>query len=392
MPKVYVKITNAILDWAIKKATNLSVDTPTCNLLKAWRTGEKVPTFKQIERVSKKLQVPFGYFFLQEPPKESFPMLEFRTINSDDFSYEPSENLIETVDNMVSIQDWMRDYVKELGIEPKEYVASCNENQDMMSIVKRMRSDLNLSENWMESQSSARDAFNFLRKKYQNIGILVMMNGIVGNNTHRKLDIREFRAFTLIDKYVPLIFINSTDSWNGRLFSLLHEAVHIWLGVNSIYNKTIDSKQPVKKIEITCNFVASELLVPQKLFSERWKNINGDYQSKIEKLARDFSCSTVVVARKALNNNFITKNLYNKIVVEAIKMYNETEDKRSSSGGSYYTTIASRLDNQFIQALASSAQSGRTQYTDAYRLTHTNRDTFNKLYQRIRHKGRAGRL
>jgi len=62
------------------------------------------------------------------------------------------------------------------------------------------------------------------------------MNGVVRQNTHKKLNIKEFRAFTLIDDYAPLIFINSNDSQNGKLFSLLHEAVHIWLGISNFYN------------------------------------------------------------------------------------------------------------------------------------------------------------
>ena len=37
----------------------------------------------------------------------------------------------------------------------------------------------------------------------------------------------EFRAFTLVDPYVPLIFINSCDTDNGKLFSLVHETAHI---------------------------------------------------------------------------------------------------------------------------------------------------------------------
>ena len=62
------------------------------------------------------------------------------------------------------------------------------------------------------------------------MGFFVFTGGKIGANTHRPLDVKEFRAFTLIDTHAPLIFINTTDTANGRLFSLLHETVHVWLG------------------------------------------------------------------------------------------------------------------------------------------------------------------
>ena len=98
-----------------------------------------------------------------------------------------------------------------------------------------------------------------------------MMSGIVGNNTHRPLDINEFRAFAMVDDLVPLIFINSNDSVSGRLFSLLHEFAHICIGNNSLYNDRYSSGTRVSKAESVSNAVAAEILVPQVMFE---KSIN----------------------------------------------------------------------------------------------------------------------
>ena len=80
-----------------------------------------------------------------------------------------------------------------------------------------------------------------------------MMNGVVGNNTHRKLSVNEFRAFTLIDEYAPLIFINTADSKNGKLFSILHEFVHVLLGKNSFYNDEYGTNMYNSAEERFCN-------------------------------------------------------------------------------------------------------------------------------------------
>jgi hypothetical protein len=67
------------------------------------------------------------------------------------------------------------------------------------------------------------------------IGILVMVNSTAANNNRRVLDISEFRAFTLAADYAPLVFINSNDSPERRLFSLLYECVNIGFGYSNLF-------------------------------------------------------------------------------------------------------------------------------------------------------------
>lgn len=103
-----------------------------------------------------------------------------------------------------------------------------------------------------------------------------MMNGVVGKNTHRALDINEFRAFTMVDEWAPLVFINAADSNGARLFSLLHEAAHIWLGVDDLYNDRHNRINGVSAVEIMCNAVAASCLCQNLFF---W--VNGTMMKKI---------------------------------------------------------------------------------------------------------------
>lgn len=47
--------------------------------------------------------------------------------------------------------------------------------------------------------------YRYLVDKIEELGILVLTNGVVGNNTHRKLRVEEFRGFSLSDEIAPLI-------------------------------------------------------------------------------------------------------------------------------------------------------------------------------------------
>ncbi len=73
-------INGEILKWAITRAGNELDDFFMSNPnVKEWIDGEKFPTIRQLENFAQKVYVPFGYMFLQEPPKEEIPIPFFRT-------------------------------------------------------------------------------------------------------------------------------------------------------------------------------------------------------------------------------------------------------------------------------------------------------------------------
>jgi len=382
MPSVHVDIAPEVIDWVIHSATDVSNDVDVLDKLIKWQNGIKKPTFSQIESVSKKTRIPLGYFLLQSPPVEDFPILQYRTIDSIT-TQNPSRNLVDTINDMESTQEWMRDYLIDYGYGQLSFVGSCKNENDKKNIVENILNMLGLAVNWHEKVKNKDEAFKFFRKRFENAGILVMMSGIVGGNTRRKLDIEEFRAFTLYDEYAPLIFINANDSPSAKLFSLLHEGAHLWLGINNLYNDRYGNAANVSSIEVLCNAVAAEILVPSEKFRAEWGNLkNKPLSSKVQQLSNTFKCGAIVIARKALDYRYISKSDYKTIVDETIQRYNEMREK--ASGGDYYITNASRIDNRFLIALDSSTKEGKTQYTDAYRLTNTNRKTFSTLVDEVR--------
>jgi len=186
---------------------------------------------------------------------------------------EPTRNLIDVLDMMSDAQEWMIDYLKDNGYEPMDYVGR-GKVLTVSEIAYDIRKELGLILNWYESSKNAADSFRYLRGCCENKGIMVMMSGTVGSNTRRKLDVDEFRAFTLVNEYAPLVFINTCDSENGKLFSLLHEIAHIWLGEDSFYNEQYGNSVSVSQLEQICNAVAAEILVPNMVFVEKWSEIS----------------------------------------------------------------------------------------------------------------------
>ena len=193
---------------------------------------------------------------------------------------------------------------------------------------------------------------------------------------------KEFRAFTLIDTHAPLIFINTTDTANGRLFSLLHETVHVWLGKNSLFNNPEWSDEHVSLLEQKCNAVAAELLVPAADFSEVWDS-SIPVEDMIGRAARHFRCSEAVILRRAYTTKKIPRNLYTRMLAFQKEQWEQTKDHKKKSGGDFYKTLLANLDHRFLAALERSVIQGNTQDTDAYRLTATNRRTYRGALERM---------
>ncbi len=277
----------------------------------------------------------------------------------------------------------MKTYRQELGFDKLSIVGCMRGIKEIGTIVDRIRKDLELDDTWYERSKDTREAFGYIRRQLEVCGVVVMMSGIVGKNTHRALNVDEFRAFTMVDDWAPLIFINATDSNGAKLFSILHEVAHIWLGRDDLFNDRRSRIAGVSEIEVICNAVAGELMVPKKVFLSQWDVYSGNIFNKITELAKYFRCGEVVVARKAIDCKKIEQNIYNQVVQTAIENYRQMKENKQTNGGNYYNTIGSRLDGSLIRALCESINMGRTTYTEAYRLTNTSRKTFSEVAQRL---------
>lgn len=362
MTTANITLTPNILEWIARQvAKNNTLDMKIQQTVKKWTSGEKQPTFAQLEGLSKKLHIPFGYFFLNEPIKEKLGIVEYRTVDSKNLA-EPSRELIDTVNNMEMIQDWMRNYLLEAGQEKINFSQIVSKNTQQ--IVATIRKDTGLTEDWFKNCTNAKESFKYLRTKFSEFGIIIMLNGTACGNTHRPLNVEEFRAFAMYDDYAPLIFINGKDNDNARLFSLLHEATHIWLKENSFFN-LVNEFTKVSRLETICNAVAAEILVPQKMFIQQWQQLHEiNNKEKIEKLSGVFKIGSVVIARRALDQTFITFDEYEDIS----SLAKHIASRKKQSGGDYNATLNSRVDHRLVRCIDESIKNGKTQYTAAFRL------------------------
>ncbi|MDP8205747.1 MAG: ImmA/IrrE family metallo-endopeptidase [Candidatus Electryonea clarkiae] len=375
-----VVVSEHVLRWAMDRSgISPSVFERKFPNIRQWVEGKVQPTIRQLEELARTTSTPFGFFFLQEPPKEQLPIPHFRTI-SDDSTYRPSPNLLETVQIMEQRQTWMREFMREEGQKPLPFVGSINPDEDIQSITKSIRDNLGFEKGWASKQSTWTNALDMLRRTIEMTGILVVVNGIVANNTHRKLDTNEFRGFVLVDEYAPLVFVNGADGKAAQMFTLAHELAHVWLGSSAAFDlrELRPSEDP---IEQKCNKVAAEFLVAEEELRQIWPDVRNENEP-FQIIARRFKISVLVAARRALDLQLINKSEF----LDFYHDYQEDERRRAikkPDGGNFYNTQNLRIGLRFAHAVMSAAREGRLLYKEAYHLTGLHGKSFERYSERL---------
>jgi len=369
-----VNINANIITWAVARAGyELQEFTEKHPKVAEWIAGEKSPTVKQLEDFSKKVHLPFGYFFLPEPPQEKLPIPFFRSEKGR--AQQVPINVYDTIQLIRQRQDWLKEYLKENDFEPLAFVGRYYRNHNVSAIVGDIRKTLGLYENWASEYPTWQAALDGLTERIEEAGIITVFNGVVENNTSRPIPVEDCRGFVMVDALAPFMFINNADSKAAQMFTIVHELAHVWTG----YSAGFDFRQmqpSADAIERLCDQVAAELLVPAVAFQELWT----DY-SDIKSLARHFKVSEIVIARRAMDTGKISREQF-------FGFYNEyihrefTKKEGQKSGGDFYATAKKRIGLSFAAHVNNAVKSGKLLYRDAYKLTGLKGDTFQHFYSK----------
>jgi Zn-dependent peptidase ImmA (M78 family) len=334
------------------------------------KTGEL--SLSKAKKLASYTRTPLGYLFLAEPLSDALPIPDFRTIK-DAPAARPSPDLLETIHTMQLRQEWMRDFLRDEGSDKLSFVASASSADDPEVIAAKIRAVIGIQEDWAKKWRTWEEALRHLREKIEHAGILIFINGVVGNNTHRTLDPQEFRGFTLCDEYAPLVFINGADSKSAQMFTIAHELAHIWYGKNGVSN-VVTRDYPVLGDEKVCNAVAAEFLVPAQQLKPLWSQIKRN-ADPYQQIARYFKVSPIVAARRCLDLSLISRETFFAFYDEYTTQERKDESKKKT-GGDFWNTQNVRIGVRFGTAVVIAAKEGKLLFRDAYRLTGLSGLTF----------------
>lgn len=369
-------INQEILAWAIDRA-GITLETIAkkaavkTERLESWLHGDEKPTFRQAQTLSSILHIPFGYFFLKEPPEEALSIPDLRTINGDP-ALRLDTNFRALLSDVFFKHAWYRDLMIQHGVSEQKYVGKFTlaDSSELIASDIRLQlfggSDLPSVTNWEKYLQS-------LIGLAEEAGIWVMRSSIVGNNTSRPLSVEQFRGFAISDPIVPLIFINGRDAKAAQIFTLAHELAHIWLGESGISNPALGQKDfgSHKKLEKKCNEIAAEFLVPKSDLISNWRE-NDTLEINIDRLSKRYLVSRIVVARRAYDLGLLNEEAFKSFY--AMERIRWEELKQDSTGGSFHNTLPIRFGRKFTDAVINQTMSGSLLLKHAGTLLNTRPD------------------
>ena len=370
-----VDVSPALLTWALDRS-RISDNDKRYERFSRWAAGDEQPTFKQLEAFANATHAPLGYLFLSQPPVETVPIPDFRTVSNAGVS-NPSPDLLDTIYDCQMRHDWYRTYAAEQGFDPLPFVGTATVNDQIEQVADSIRHAIGFTMDQRATFRNWEDALRQLIDSIESIGVLVMISGIVGGNTRRKLDPDEFRGFALTDPLSALIFVNGTDSKSAQIFTMIHELAHVWLGETALSDAQLGSNS-TSGSELWANQVAAEVLVPIARLRTDYRN--SPELPELQRLARLYKVSTLVVLKRIFDGGYLQWDDYRTRYLGEVDRVRAIVDARQGTGGNYYNTQPLRLSRNFARAVIVDTREGRTLYRDAFGLLGAaKRETFDRL-------------
>ena len=323
-------------------------------------------SFTKLSAIGSALQVPFGALVRSVVPESrEDELIQYRTI--DNHEVKASRNLRDTIAVMRNRQDWARDEMIAQGFGKNLLVGSVPPHVIASELAARILEELSLDAGWCRHKSNA-ERFRFLRGKASDAGLMVMVDSRVGTSSARRLDVREFRAFVLLDDVAPLIFVNRNDSYAAMLFSLLHEIGHVLLGSNEVYNDP--SVGGNNSVERKINQAVILTVVDDKAeFCAYWKKMVADgvrVQDIADSCAKRYGLSALALTIHAHKLGLASDE--DVQLVRALSEQHVTDTEVAGSGGNQNLTNASHLDTRFVRMIRDSVDRGSLPYSDGLSL------------------------
>jgi len=279
------------------------------SILRTWEQGVERPTMSQLRDLGAAYKRPIAVFFLPEPPKDFDPQREFRRLPG----LRPQDESME-LRLALRLALFQREAAKELHSRLGESVSVFREkahpNEDPEVVGTRIRKLLGISWQHQIGWAGAYAALNAWRSAVERLGILVFQTGDV--------ELEEMRGTSVAHGPMPVILLNNADAPHGRIFTLIHELVHIMLTHGGHETGTMEGKRAPEEqmLERVSNRFAAATLMPKHellIEADRCHDVYAGDEGALKKLATRIKVSPEAILRRLLSLHKVSSGIYRRM-------------------------------------------------------------------------------
>jgi Zn-dependent peptidase ImmA (M78 family) len=234
-------------------------------VLREWEEGVGGPTFAQLREMARVYKKPVATLLRSSIPKGEDPIPE-------DFRLLPQNQRRELTTELVGALwrvDLQRDVTRRLAeardAVPEPLSLSLHLTMDPEMAGEDVRSWLGIPAS-SPADPYRRHDLNQWIELIEAKSILVVQVSLVA--------LEEMRGCSVSDQPFPAIVLNGSDTPRGKVFTLMHELVHILLhngGLCDLEDKRTEGTSPKARIERFCNEVAATILMPRPILLRDWR-------------------------------------------------------------------------------------------------------------------------
>ena len=314
----------------------------TVKTIEAIESGNKRPTYKQLEILGDLYCVPRWVFISDDLPddyryKQRPAFRKFK--GSEVFNDVKVRRLVVRVEQL-------RDLFIELQQDLGEQIESFKFPETRISSNSEVAASR--VRNWL---AIPKEGFEFsqLKDVVEQKGIFIFLTSKHKGWSH--ID-KEFRGLTIVHDAMPIIIINNSDSKKVQSFTLMHELAHLLRE-----DIAIDGEHSTNPDEEWCNKFAGEVLMPAS--SAIWNEYENSLDSldQVKRLAKQFNVSPYACLVRLRQLKRISGQLYQRHEQELTQAYAEQREKLKDSKGGLSRNRSKEVQEQFGNSFVRTALS-----------------------------------
>jgi Zn-dependent peptidase ImmA (M78 family)/DNA-binding XRE family transcriptional regulator len=303
-----------LLRWA-RESSGLALETAAKKAgvkrekLEQWEQGPLMPTLRQLRMLANVYKRPLAVFYLPEPPRTFDAMHDFRRLPGEPTGQKTPELQLEIRRSIQRREVALDLYEAAEGTQPIAFTATGSVSDNPEGLGLRVRELLGIDHEQQIAWQNDYQAFNYWRLSLERLGVLVFQASNV--------DLNEMRGFSISETYLPTVVVNIKDPPRGRIFTMVHEFVHLMLRKGGVcdLDEGHRSRSEDQAVEVFCNHVAGAALVPRDdLLRDtavaRTTDLEGWSDEQIRGLAQRYRVSRETILRRLLILGKTTERFY----------------------------------------------------------------------------------